>query len=42
MPGIAAPLSFLVYREGKIVKVWPEVDPVLRASEVLAPAAALR
>jgi peroxiredoxin Q/BCP len=38
MPGIAARVSFLVGRDGKIAHVWPEVDPVLHATEVLTAA----
>ena len=34
-------VSFLVGRDGKIAKVWPKVDPVMHASEVLAEAKAL-
>jgi peroxiredoxin Q/BCP len=41
MPGIAARVSFLVDRDGKIAKVWPDVDPALHAEQVLAAAKAL-
>jgi thioredoxin-dependent peroxiredoxin len=34
-PGIAARVTFLVDRDGKIAHVWPNVDPVQHASEVL-------
>ena len=34
-------VSFLVDATGKIVRVWPDVDPALHADEVLAAAAAL-
>jgi peroxiredoxin Q/BCP len=34
-------VSFLVDAAGKIVKVWPDVDPALHADEVLAAATAL-
>jgi len=32
-------VSFLVGPEGKVVKVWPDVDPGIHATEVLAAAA---
>jgi peroxiredoxin Q/BCP len=35
-PGIAARVSFLVGRDGKIEHVFEKVDPVVHASEVLA------
>jgi peroxiredoxin Q/BCP len=35
LPGISDRVTFLVDREGKIVRVWPDVDPVLNVSEVL-------
>lgn len=35
MPGIAARVSFLVDRDGKIARVWPDVDPALHADQVL-------
>jgi peroxiredoxin len=31
-------VTFLVDREGKIARVWPEVDPVLNVTEVLSAA----
>jgi peroxiredoxin Q/BCP len=34
-PGIAARVSFLVDTTGKIARVWPDVDPVQHATEVL-------
>lgn len=33
--GHAARVSFLVGRDGKIAHVWPDVDPVAQASDVL-------
>jgi peroxiredoxin Q/BCP len=41
MPGIAARVSFLIDRQGKIAKIWPDVDPALHADQVLAAAKAL-
>ena len=41
MPGIAARVTFLVGRDGKVARVWPEVDPALDADNVLAAAAQL-
>jgi thioredoxin-dependent peroxiredoxin len=38
MPGIAARVTFLIDKDGKIARVWPEVDPVQNVSEVLAAA----
>ncbi len=38
MPGIAARVTFLVGKDGKIARVWPDVDPVANVSEVLAAA----
>ena len=35
LPGIAARVTFLVGRDGKVVRVWPEVDPVLNVTQVL-------
>ncbi len=29
-------MTFLVDRDGKIAKVWPDVDPGVHAEEVLA------
>lgn len=34
-------VSFLVDREGKVARVWPDVDPGVHADEVLAAASAL-
>jgi len=41
MPGIAARVSFLIDGQGKIAHVWPDVDPVLNAGEVLEAAKVL-
>lgn len=41
LPGIAARVTFLVGRDGKIARVWPDVDPAVDASNVLAAAASL-
>ena len=41
LPGLSKRVTFLVGRDGKIARVWPEVDPVLNVSEVLAAAQAL-
>jgi len=41
LPGIAKRVTFLVGRDGKIAKVWPDVDPALDADRVLAAAAKL-
>jgi peroxiredoxin Q/BCP len=43
MPGldIAARVTFLVNPDGKIAHVWPKVDPVVNAKEVLDTIAAL-
>jgi peroxiredoxin Q/BCP len=37
-PGIADRVTFLVGKDGKIARVWPDVDPVLNVTEVLAAA----
>lgn len=42
LPGMAARVSFLVDRQGKIAKVWPDVDPALHAEQVLAAARELK
>lgn len=42
MPGIAARVTFLIDRSGKIAHVWPDVDPVQHAQEVLAAAKQLK
>lgn len=39
--GMSERVSFLVAPDGKIVKVWPKVDPAIHADEVLAAADAL-
>jgi len=41
LPGISARVTFLVGRDGKIARVWPEVDPAVDASNVLAAAGQL-
>jgi peroxiredoxin Q/BCP len=41
LPGVSRRVTFLVDRAGKVARVWPEVDPVLNVSEVLAAAQAL-
>jgi thioredoxin-dependent peroxiredoxin len=43
MPGIdiASRVTFLVGPDGKIARVWPKVDPVVNAKEVLETVAAL-
>ncbi len=43
MPGvdIAARVTFLVGPDGKIARVWPKVDPVVNAKEVLEAVASL-
>ena len=41
LPGISARVTFLVGRDGKIARVWPEVDPAVDARNVLAAAAQL-
>lgn len=38
LPGVSARVTFLVDRDGKIARVWPEVDPVLNVGEVLGAA----
>jgi thioredoxin-dependent peroxiredoxin len=44
VPGdvVAKRVSFLVGPDGKIARVWPSVDPVVHAGEVLEAAAALK
>ncbi len=37
--GLSARVTFLVSAEGKILRVWPDVDPATHADEVLAAAA---
>jgi peroxiredoxin Q/BCP len=34
-------VSFLIDREGKVAKIWPDVDPGIHADEVLAAASSL-
>jgi peroxiredoxin Q/BCP len=43
VPGllVASRVSFLVGPDGKIARVWPKVDPVVHASEVLGAVTAL-
>lgn len=41
VPGIAARVSFLIDRQGRIAQVWPDVDPALHASMVLEAASKL-
>jgi thioredoxin-dependent peroxiredoxin len=43
MPGvdISARVTFLISPDGKVAHVWPKVDPVVNAKEVLAAVAAL-
>lgn len=36
MPGIASRVTFLVAADGRIARVWPEVDPAVHADEVFA------
>jgi peroxiredoxin Q/BCP len=44
VPGetVSQRVSFLVGPDGKIARVWPKVDPVVHANEVLDAAAALK
>ena len=42
LPGMSARVSFLVDRQGKIARVWPDVDPALHAGQVLAAARELK
>jgi len=39
--GMTERVSFLVSRDGKVMKVWPKVDPAVHADEVLGAADAL-
>jgi peroxiredoxin Q/BCP len=41
-PGIAARVTFLIDRSGKVAHVWPDVDPMQHAQEVLAAAKQLK
>jgi thioredoxin-dependent peroxiredoxin len=38
--GMSKRVTFLVGSDGKVVRVWPDVDPAVHADEVLAAAAA--
>jgi peroxiredoxin Q/BCP len=40
--GMASRVSFLIGPDGKIAKVYPNVDPAIHANEVLADASALK
>jgi thioredoxin-dependent peroxiredoxin len=40
-PGMASRVTFLVAADGRIAKVWPDVDPAVHADEVLAAIAKL-
>ena len=42
LPGIAARVTFLIDRSGKVARVWPDVDPVQHAKEVLEAAKQLK
>jgi peroxiredoxin Q/BCP len=42
LPGMSARVSFLVDRQGKVAKVWPDVDPALHAEQVLNAARELK
>lgn len=35
-PGLASRVTFLIDKDGKVAKVWPDVDPGVHADEVLA------
>jgi thioredoxin-dependent peroxiredoxin len=35
-PGLAARVTFLVAADGRIAKIWPDVDPAVHADEVFA------
>ncbi len=39
--GVTSRVSFLIDKDGKVAKVWPDVDPAIHADEVLAAASAL-
>jgi thioredoxin-dependent peroxiredoxin len=41
-PGVAKRVSFLVGPDGKIARVWPDVDPGVHAADVLAAIDALK
>jgi peroxiredoxin Q/BCP len=36
MPGLASRVTFLVAADGRIAKVWPDVDPAVHADEVFS------
>lgn len=40
--GMSSRVTFLVDGQGRIAKIWPDVDPVVHATEVLAAASALK
>lgn len=40
--GMSSRVTFLVDGQGRIAKVWPDVDPVVHATEVLDAAASLK
>ena len=40
--GMAARVSFLIDRAGRVAKVYPDVDPGVHASQILADAGAMR
>jgi peroxiredoxin Q/BCP len=42
LPGIAARVSFLIGKDGRVLRVWPDVDPALHAQEVLSAARTLK
>jgi len=41
-PGVAKRVSFLVGPDGKIARVWPDVDPGVHATDVLGAIDALK
>ena len=41
-PGVAKRVSFLVGPDGKIARVWPDVDPGVHAGDVLGTIDALK
>jgi len=42
LPGMASRVSFLIDRQGKVARVWPDVDPALHAEQVLSAARELK
>ena len=42
LPGLAARVTFLVAADGRIAKVWPDVDPAVHADEVFQAIEALK